>query len=83
MNMEDDDSTFFSAGGEGQTPLEKIIRIQVSGTPASNRRIWRVRYVTTPDKTGREFSVLHHSTLFNRHFASFLAAVKEANPLVE
>ncbi|HBV40624.1 MAG TPA: hypothetical protein DEF05_13325 [Erwinia sp.] len=80
--MEDGDSTFFSAG-EGQMPLEKIIRIQVSGTPASNRRIWRVRYVTTPDKTGREFSVLHHSTLFNRHFASFLAAVKEANPLVE
>lgn len=89
MNTEDYyyDSDFLYQQREGETlckvPLENIIRIKVSGTEVSNRRVWRVRYVSGPYKTEREFSVLNNYTLFNRDFAGFLAAVREANPAAE
>jgi len=89
MNTEDYyyDSDFLYQQREGETlckvPLENIIRIKVTGTEVSSRRVWLVRYVTGAYKTGREFRVLNNYTLFNRDFAGFLAAVKEANPAAE
>ncbi|MEN4601101.1 hypothetical protein ABEG90_00550 [Pantoea agglomerans] len=89
MNTEDYyyDSDFLYQQREGETlckvPLENIIRIKVTGTEVSSRRVWLVRYVTGSYSTEREFRVLNNYTLFNRDFAGFLAAVKEANPASE
>jgi hypothetical protein len=89
MNTEDYyyDSDFLYQQRDGETlckvPLENIIRIKVSGTEVSSRRVWLVRYVTGSYSTEREFRVLNNYTLFNRDFAGFLAAVKEANPAAE
>lgn len=89
MNTEDYyyDSDFLYQQRDGETfckvPLENIIRIKVSGTEVSSRRVWLVRYVTGSYRTEREFRVLNNYTLFNRDFAGFLAAVKEANPAAE
>ncbi|WP_263056358.1 hypothetical protein [Pantoea agglomerans] len=89
MNTEDYyyDSGFLYQQRDGETlckvPLENIIRIKVTGTEVSNRRVWLVRYVTGSYRTEREFRVLNNYTLFNRDFAGFLAAVREANPTAE
>jgi len=89
MNTEDYyyDCDFLYQQREGETlckvPLKNIIRIKVSGTEVSNRRVWLVRYVTGSYSTEREFRVLNNYTLFNREFVGFLAAVKEANPAAE
>ena len=89
MNTEDYyyDSDFLYQQRDGETlckvPLENIIRIKVTGTEVSSRRVWLVRYVTGSYSTEREFRVLNNYTLFNRDFAGFLAAVKEANPAAE
>ncbi|MEN4642705.1 hypothetical protein ABEG74_00300 [Pantoea agglomerans] len=89
MNTEDYyyDSDFLYQQRDGETlckvPLENIIRIKVTGTEVSSRRVWLVRYVTGAYKTEREFRVLNNYTLFNRDFAGFLAAVKAANPEAE
>ncbi|MGC0942473.1 hypothetical protein WKH32_21440 [Pantoea agglomerans] len=89
MNTEDYyyDSGFLYQQRDGETlckvPLENIIRIKVTGTEVSNRRVWLVRYVTGSYRTKREFRVLNNYTLFNRDFAGFLAAVREANPTAE
>lgn len=81
------DSGFLYQQRDGETlckvPLENIIRIKVTGTEVSNRRVWLVRYVTGSYRTEREFRVLNNYTLFNRDFAGFLAAVREANPAAE
>ncbi|MGY3113667.1 hypothetical protein ACVWYV_001898 [Pantoea eucalypti] len=89
MNTEDYyyDSAFLYQLREGETlckvPLGNIIRIKVTGTEVSNRRVWLVRYVTGSYRTEREFRVLNNYTLFNRDFAGFLAAVRDANPAAE
>ncbi|WP_370422286.1 hypothetical protein AB9Q29_018935 [Pantoea vagans] len=89
MNTEDYyyDSDFLYQQRQGETlckvPLENIIRIKVTGTEVSSRRVWLVRYVTGSYRTEKEFRVLNNYTLFNRDFASFLAAVREANPAAE
>jgi len=89
MNTEDYyyDSGFLYQQRDGETlckvPLENIIRIKVTGTKVSNRRVWLVRYVTGSYRTEREFRVLNNYSLFNRDFAGFLAAVREANPAAE
>ena len=89
MNTEDYyyDCDFLYQHREGETickvPLKNIIRIKVTGTEVSNRRVWLVRYVTGSYSTEREFRVLNNYTLINRDFVGFLAAVKEANPAAE
>lgn len=89
MNTEDYyyDSDFLYQQRDGEilckVPLENIIRIKVTGTKVSNRRVWLVRYVTGSYRTERELRVLNNYSLFNRDFAGFLAAVREANPAAE
>ncbi|WP_380179995.1 hypothetical protein [Kalamiella sp. sgz302252] len=89
MNTEDYyyDGSFLYQQRDGETlckvPLENIIRVKVSHTVVSSRRVWLVRYVTTPYKTERELRLLNNYSIFNKDFAGFLAAVQAANPLAD
>lgn len=59
-------------------PLSKIIRVSPDIIKINGRRKWSVRYIAHDAE--KEVTFVHNFTLFNRNFAGFLSAVKEANP---
>ncbi|PWC10136.1 hypothetical protein [Brenneria corticis] len=62
-------------------PLTKIIRVKPDIIKINGRRRWSVRYIANDAE--KEVTFVHNFTLFNRNFAGFLSAVKEANPNAE
>lgn len=59
-------------------PLASIVEVKRGTTRIGNRSVWSVDWLTEGQRKQTRF--LHNYTLFNQSFATFLDAVKQANP---
>lgn len=59
-------------------PLADITVVKRESTKVNNRSVWSISWTTEGQQKYVRF--LHNYTLFNRSFAAFLSAVKQANP---
>lgn len=59
-------------------PLAAITGVKRESTEVNNRSVWSVSWSINGQQKQARF--LHNYTLFNRSFAVFLEAVKQANP---
>lgn len=59
-------------------PLASIIEVKRGATRIGNRSVWSVDWLIEGQR--KQTRVLHNYTLFNQSFATFLDAVKQANP---
>ena len=59
-------------------PLASIVEVKRGTTRIGNRSVWSVDWLIEGQRKQTRF--LHNYTLFNPSFATFLDAVKQANP---
>ncbi|ELW2862347.1 hypothetical protein ACAK56_000984 [Salmonella enterica] len=59
-------------------PLASIVEVKRGTTRIGNRSVWSVDWLIEGQRKQTRF--LHNYTLFNQSFATFLDAVKQANP---
>lgn len=65
-------------GNTSTIPLTAITGVKRESTEVNNRSVWSVSWSINGQQKQARF--LHNYTLFNRSFAVFLEAVKQANP---
>lgn len=75
-----DSENFYEVADEATStvPLAVITEVKRESTKVNNRSVWSVSWNVNGQR--RQVRFLHNYTLFNRSFAVFLTAVKQANP---